>query len=130
MKFKDLFKAPPSETYIKNSSNLVTALLIIAGILYYPTKGYGSVIALSLAMFVLMGQKLLLSQTNKYFAEMYAAKQQFEKTKETDYLLFIEVRAKQMLTDNKVLSDKAKREIEQLLAYVKENLVTERENKQ
>ena len=55
MKLKDLIKAPPAEGYIKNSSNLVTALFILAGILYYPTNSYGSVIALVAALIVLVG---------------------------------------------------------------------------
>ncbi|WP_373766634.1 hypothetical protein [Glaesserella sp.] len=118
MNFKDLLKAPPEQGYIKNSSKLVTGLFIVAGILYYPTDGYGAVIALALAVFVLMGQKLLISQTNKYFIEMYAAKRQFEETGNRDYLEFIRLRGTQMLADNKVLSDKAKREIDVLLGFV------------
>ena len=39
MNWKDLIKPPPAEGYIKNSSNLVTALFVLAGILYYPTNG-------------------------------------------------------------------------------------------
>jgi hypothetical protein len=62
MNLKGIWKSPPEQGYIKNSSMLVTALFIIAGVLYYPTDGYGSIIALGLAIFVLMGQKLLISQ--------------------------------------------------------------------
>lgn len=119
MNFKQALKVPEQQ-YIKNSSMLVTGLFIIAGVLYYPTNGYGSVIALALAIFVLMGQKLLISQTKKYFAEMYAAKQQFVETQNPDYLEFIRLRGTQMLSDNKVLSDKAKQDIHTLLNFVTE----------
>lgn len=122
MNVKELLKAPPSETYIKNSSRFVTALLIIAGLLHYPTGGYGSIIALALAIFVLMGQKMLLSQANRDFAEMYMAKKQFEQTQNMDYLRYIDARSAQMLKDNKVLSDKAKQEIAELRAFVSTNL--------
>lgn len=122
MNIKDLIKAPPSETYIKNSSRFITALFILAGVLHYPTNGYGSVIVLGFAVFVLMGQKLLLSQANKDFKEMYLAKAQFEQSQNMDYLRYIQARSSQMLKDNKVLSDKAKREIEQLQAFVAKNL--------
>ena len=61
MNWKDLIKPPPAEGYIKNSSNLVTALFVLAGILYYPTNGYGAVIALIAALIVLIGQKVLLA---------------------------------------------------------------------
>ena len=55
---KDLIKPPPAEGYIKKvSSNLVTALFVLAGILYYPTNGYGAIIALIAALIVLIGQK-------------------------------------------------------------------------
>ncbi|MGQ8821368.1 hypothetical protein [Bibersteinia trehalosi] len=118
MDLKSILKAPPEQRYIKNSSMLVTGLFIIAGVLYYPTQGYGAVIALALALFVLLGQKLLIAQTKRYFAEMYAAKQQFEQSGNPDYLEFIRLRGTQMLSDNKVLADSAKTEIQTLLAFV------------
>lgn len=128
MNIKDLLKAPPSETYIKNSSRFVTALLIIAGLLHYPTGGYGSIIVLALAIFVLMGQKMLLSQANRDFAEMYAAKKQYEVTQNADYLRYIDARSAQMLRDNKVLSDKAKNEIAELRIFAEANLKKEAES--
>ena len=117
MKLKDLIKAPPTEGYIKNSSNLVTALFILAGILYYPTNGYGSVIALAAALIVLVGQKMLIGQTNKDFADMQFAEKQFAQTQNADYARFIQARATQILNDNKVLSYKGKKELARLLKF-------------
>ena len=122
MNLKDLIKPPPAEGYIKNSSNLVTALFILASILYYPTNGYGAVIALIAALIVLIGQKMLIAQTNKDFTEMQLAEKQFQETQNSDYLRFIEARATQMLRDNKVLSEKGKKELERLLSIVKTHL--------
>ncbi|HGO5855274.1 TPA: hypothetical protein ACK3JH_002198 [Mannheimia haemolytica] len=121
MNLKEAIKSP-EQPYIKNSSMLITVLFIIAGVLYYPTNGYGSVIALALAVFVLMGQKYLIAQTRQYFAEMYAAKKQFELNQDKAYLEFIIARGSQMLNDNKVLSDKAKVEIDHLLTFAREQL--------
>ncbi|MDC2826115.1 hypothetical protein PHA51_08765 [Rodentibacter pneumotropicus] len=125
MKIKELIQTPPSETYIKNSSRLVSGLFIIGGLLYYPTNGYGTVISLALALILLFGQKMLLTQANKDFTDMYQAKQFFEQTQNTDYLRFIMARSEQMLKDNKVLSDKAKREIHQFREYSEEKLENE-----
>ena len=122
MNLKDLIKPPPAEGYIKNSSNLVTALFVLAGILYYPTNGYGAVITLIAALIVLIGQKMLIAQTNKDFTEMQLAEKQFQETQNSDYLRFIEARATQMLRDNKVLSEKGKTELERLLSVVKTHL--------
>ena len=122
MNLKDLIKPPPAEGYIKNSSNLVTALFILAGILYYPTNGYGAVISLIAALIVLVGQKMLIAQTNKDFREMQLAEKQFQETQNRDYLYFIEARATQILHDNKVLSEKGKKELERLLSVVKTHL--------
>lgn len=119
MNLKDLIKPPLAEGYIKNSSNLVTALFVLAGILYYPTNGYGAVVALIAALIVLIGQKMLIAQTNKDFTEMQLAEKQFQETQNRDYLYFIEARATQMLHDNKVLSEKGKKELERLLSVVK-----------
>ena len=123
MKLKDLIKAPPAEGYIKNSSNLVTALFILAGILYYPTNGYGSVIALAAALIVLFGQKMLIGQTNKDFADMQFAEKQFAQTQNADYVRFIQARATQILNDNKVLSEKGKKELARLLKFAETALV-------
>ncbi|OBX88769.1 hypothetical protein [Haemophilus haemolyticus] len=121
MKLSELLKAAvspiPSETYIKNSARLVYGLFIIGGLLYYLTNGYGTVIALALALIVLVGQKMLLTQANKDFADMYQAQALFEKTQNYDYLRFIMARSEQMLKDNKVLSDKAKNEIHKLQEF-------------
>lgn len=125
MKLTELIKAPPSETYIKNSSRLVSGLFVVGGLLYYPTNGYGTLIALALALIVLFGQKMLLTQANKDFADMYQAKQLFEQTQNYDYLRFIMARSEQMLKDNEVLSDKAKREIQQLREYSETQLAKE-----
>lgn len=122
MNWKDLIKPPPAEGYIKNSSNLVTALFVLAGILYYPTNGYGAVITLIAALIVLIGQKMLIAQTNKDFTEMQLAEKQFQATQNSDYLRFIEARATQMLRDNKVFSEKGKKELERLLSVVKTHL--------
>ncbi|MFR5626866.1 MAG: hypothetical protein ACLTK3_01740 [Haemophilus parainfluenzae] len=122
MNWKDLIKPPPAEGYIKNSSNLVTALFILASMLYYPTNGYGAIIALIAALIVLIGQKMLIAQTNKDFTEMQLAEKQFQETQNSDYLRFIEARATQMLRDNKVLSEKGKKELERLLTVVKTHL--------
>ena len=122
MNWKDLIKPPPAEGYIKNSSNLVTALFVLAGMLYYPTNGYGAVIVLIAALIVLIGQKMLIAQTNKDFTEMQLAEKQFQETQNSDYLRFIEARATQMLRDNKVLSEKGKKELERLLSVVKTHL--------
>ncbi len=125
MKLTELIKPPPSETYIKNSSRLVSGLFVIGGLLYYPTNGYGTVISLALALIVLFGQKMLLTQANKDFADMYQAKRLFEQTQNVDYLRFILARSEQMLKDNKVLSDKAKYEIKQLREFSEKQLTDE-----
>lgn len=110
-KIEKYVKVPPKEGYIKNSSILVTGLMIIGMILYPLTKGYGTIIALSVALIVMVGQKLLIRQANNDFKDMYYAKEMYLKTKNTEYLDFILARSKQMINDVKVLSDRAKSEI-------------------
>ena len=110
-------KVPPKEGYIKNSSILVTVLMIIGMILYPLTKGYGTIIALSAALIVMVGQKLLIKQAKNDFKDMYYAKEMYLKTKNTEYLDFIMARSKQMINDVKVLSDRAKREIAELQQF-------------
>ena len=89
---------------------------------YYPLIGYGAVIALIAALIVLIGQKNADCSTNKDFTEMQLAEKQFQETQNSNYLRFIEARATQMLRDNKVLSEKGKKELERLLTVVKTHL--------
>ena len=116
-KVEKFVKVPPKEGYIKNSSILVTVLMIIGMILYPLTKGYGTIIALSAALIVMVGQKLLIKQAKNDFKDMYYAKEMYLKTKNTEYLDFIMARSKQMINDVKVLSDRAKREIAELQQF-------------
>ena len=116
-KVEKYVKVPPKEGYVKNSSILVTGLMIIGMILYPLTKGYGTIIALSAALIVMVGQKLLIKQAKNDFKDMYYAKEMYLKTKNTEYLNFIMARSKQMINDVKVLSDRAKREIAQLQQF-------------
>ena len=109
MNWKDLIKPPPAEGYIKNSSNLVTALFILAGMLYYPTNGYGAIIALIAALIVLIGQKMLIAQTNKDFTEMQLAEKQFQETQNSDYLRFIEAPPPKCCATTKSFPKKAKK---------------------
>ena len=111
-------KVKPKEGYIKNSSILVTGLMILGMILYPFTKGYGTIIALAAALIVMAGQKLLIKQAKNDFRDMYYAKDMYLKTKNTEYLDFIAARSKQMINDVKVLSDKAKKEIAELQKFV------------
>lgn len=121
LNFKDGIKPLPKEGYIKNSSPLVTGLFIIGGLLYNSTKGYGTVIALAIALIVMVGQKILINQANKYFHDVYDAKRMYAKTSNKDYLLFIKIYSEKILKENKVLSNKAKNEIHELQKYVSQH---------
>ena len=120
-KVEKYVKVPPKEGYIKNSSILVTALMVTGMILYPLTKGYGTIIALVAALIVMVGQKLLIKQAKNDFKDMYYAKEMYLKTKNTEYLDFIMARSKQMINDVKVLSDRAKREIAELQQFAEKH---------
>ena len=53
---------------------------------------------------------------------MQLAEKQFHVPQNSHYLCFLEARASQMLRDNKVLSEKGKKELERLLTVVKTHL--------
>ena len=89
-------------------------------ILYPITKGYGTIIALSVALIVMIGQKLLIKQAKDDFRDMYYAKEMYLKTKNKEYLDFIMARSTQMVRDVKVLSNRAKIEIVDLQKFVED----------
>lgn len=104
--------------YIVSVSAIVTALMVIAALLYVLTQGWGTLVALVCAMIVLWGRWVLQRQASKDFADMYTSVRGYKATGKDEYLEFIKLRGEQMLRDNKALNNKAKNEIAALLDYV------------
>lgn len=110
------------EDYVYSSAKWVTMLMII-GILLYPlTSGWGTLVALCLAIAVLIGRFMIAKQAAGDFRDMAHAKKAYAQTKKKDYLRFIKARGEQMLADNKMLTKTAKKEIEQLLHFTESRL--------
>ena len=82
----------------------VMGLSILAAILYPLTKGYGSIVALVLAIFLLLGRHLIERQVARVGSDLQEARRQYERTRKPDYLEFIELRASGLLEDNKMLT--------------------------
>lgn len=108
---------PRSDGYVYGSAKLVTALLVVGILLYTLTNGWGTIIVLTLAVFVLLGRYMLERQAAGDFRDLRQAKQGFQSTRNREYLEFIEARGQQMLRDNKILTPTAKDEIRGLLDY-------------
>ncbi|RYL93839.1 hypothetical protein EWI07_06635 [Sporolactobacillus sp. THM7-4] len=105
------------EGYIISSSKWVTGLMVVGIFLYNLTGGWGTVVALSLAVALLIGRYLLVRQATGDFRDMHHAKKCYGQTKNKDYLRFIKARGEQMLNDNKVLTQSAKAEIQSLIGF-------------
>ncbi|MFT8871968.1 MAG: hypothetical protein ABF868_06715 [Sporolactobacillus sp.] len=117
-----LLQNKKSEDYVFSSSKWIT-LLMIAGIVAYPlTAGWGTLVLLCLAIGLLIGRYLIAKQTSADFRDMHHAKAAYAKTKNKQYLRFIQARAKQMLADNKMLTKAAKEEINTLLGFAERRL--------
>ena len=79
-------------------------LSVVAAILYPLTKGYGSIVALTLAIFLLLGRHMIERQVAGVASDLQEARRQYERTRKPDYLEFIELRASGLLEDNKMLT--------------------------
>ncbi|MDO4916112.1 MAG: hypothetical protein Q3974_00645 [Rothia sp. (in: high G+C Gram-positive bacteria)] len=109
--------------YIVSVAPIVTALMVIAALLYVWTRGWGTLVALVCAIIVMWGRWVLQRQAAKDFADLYMSKEGFEKTGKPEYLEFIQLRCEQMLRDNKALTAKAKSEVQALLVYARRQSV-------
>lgn len=105
--------------YIVSVAPIVTALMVVAALLYAWTRGWGTLVALVCAIIVMWGRWVLQRQASKDFADLYMSKEGFEKTGKAEYLEFIRLRCEQMLRDNKALTAKAKSEVQGLLTYAR-----------
>lgn len=79
-------------------------LSILAALLYKITNGYGSVIALVLAVFLLLGRQMIERQVASDASDLVEAERQYERTRNPEYLEFTELRAAGLLEDNKMLT--------------------------
>lgn len=110
--------------YIVSVAPIVTALMVIAALLYAWTRGWGTLVALVCAIIVMWGRWVLQRQATKDFTDLYISKEGFEKTGKPEYLEFIRLRCEQMLRDNKALTTKAKSEVQALLVYARRHSVS------
>ena len=95
-------KRPEGYTY--GMMGPAMGLSVLAGILYPLTRGYGSVVALALAAFLLLGRHMIERQVAGVASDLQEARRQYERTHKPDYLEFIELRASGLLEDNKMLT--------------------------
>ena len=119
---KDFLFPPIKEKYTKSSSNIVITLLILGGLLYDSTKGYGTIISFILAFILMFIQKILMNQVNKCFFDLYEAKKMYKKTNNKEYLLFMKLNLEKISKESKIISEKGKTEIIDLENYIKKHI--------
>lgn len=104
------------QDYVYSVGIPVTALMVLAGALYYWTP-MASIVVLSCAIILMWGRWVILRQVTTDLSQMRASKQMFRKERNKDYLQFIQLRGEQMLRDNKALTPLAKQEITELIEW-------------
>lgn len=104
------------QDYVYSVGIPVTALMVLAGALYYWTP-MASIVVLSCAIILMWGRWVILRQVTTDLSQMRASKQMFKKERNKDYLQFIQLRGEQMLRDNKALTPLAKQEISELIEW-------------
>ncbi|MDU0349657.1 hypothetical protein [Actinomyces sp. MRS3W] len=92
------------EGYTYGMMGPVMGLSILAALLYPLTRGYGSVVALVLAVFLLLGRHMIERQVARDVSDLHEAERQYARTANPEYLDFTELRAGGMLEDNKMLT--------------------------
>lgn len=93
-----------SEGLTYSMAKPVTGLMILAVLLYPFTRGYGSLVAMVLVVFLIGGRALIEQQVRRDVSDLEEAKRQFARTGNPEYLEFMVLRAGGMLEDNKTLT--------------------------
>lgn len=93
-----------SEGYTYGMMGPAIGLSILAALVYAPTRGYGSIVALVLAIFLLLGRQMIERQVARDAADLNEAERQYARTRNPEYLDFTELRAGGLLEDNKMLT--------------------------
>lgn len=92
------------EGYTYGMMGPAVGLSVLAALLYVPTRGYGSIVALVLAIFLLLGRQLIERQVARDVADLREAERQYARTRNPEYLEFTRLRAGGLLEDNKMLT--------------------------
>lgn len=103
--------------YTYGTHYIVTGLMVLAIALYPLTQGYGSIVALAVAIVVMAGRRMLENQVRRDLSDLEEAKTQFTRTRNADYLEFIRLRVNQMLADNKMLRPETKATLGEYLTW-------------
>lgn len=111
-------KRPEGYTY--GMMGPAMGLSVLAGILYPLTRGYGSVVALALAAFLLLGRHMIERQVAGVVSDLQEARRQYGRTRNTEYLQFIDLRASGLLRDNKMLTAPAKAWLTEQIEWARE----------
>ncbi|MCQ9352017.1 hypothetical protein NQ015_03910 [Corynebacterium sp. 153RC1] len=124
--FKETFIAVGQQTlskdrqdYVHSVGVLVTALMVLAGLLYLWTPA-AAVVALVCALILLWGRWVIRRQVLQDMSQMHQARETVETQSPEnaeEYRQFIRLRGAQMLRDNKALTPHAKQEIKALLQW-------------
>ena len=111
-------KRPEGYTY--GMMGPAMGLSVLAGILYPLTRGYGSVVALALAAFLLLGRHMIERQVVGVVSDLQEARRQYGRTRNPEYLQFIDLRASSLLRDNKMLTAPAKAWLAEQIEWARE----------
>ena len=111
-------KRPEGYTY--GMMGPAMGLSVLAGLLYPLTRGYGSVVALALAVFLLLGRHMIERQVAGVVSDLQEARRQYGRTRNPEYLQFIDLRASGLLRDNKMLTAPAKAWLAEQIEWARE----------
>ncbi len=102
--------------YTYGVSKLVTGLMVLGGLLYL-LNPWAMVVCLGVAIMAMLGRRMLERQATGDFSDLAEAKKQYNRTRNGEYLDFIEARSKQMLRDNKALRPQSKKAVSDYLEW-------------
>ena len=97
-----------------------TGLSVLAGLIYPLTKGYGSVVALALAVFLVLGPHMIERQVAGVISDLQEAQRQYKRTRDPEYLEFTDLRASGLLEDNKMLTAPTKAWLAEQIEWARE----------
>lgn len=102
--------------YTYGVSKLVTGLMVLGGVLYLLSP-WALAACLGVAIAAMIGRRMLEHQAIGDFSDLAEAKKQYNRTRNSEYLDFVEARSSQMLRDNKALRPQSKKAVTDYLEW-------------
>lgn len=113
------YDADRPEGYTFGMMGPAMVLSVIAALLYKPTHGYGSIVALLIAVFLVIVRHIIEGRVAAAVGEIIEGEDQYKRTRNAEYVEFVELRASGLAEENKMLTSQTREWLQEQVEWAR-----------